>query len=77
MKKIIFIILVSIFYSKAYAFEIKTNFSNGMPIPKEHACKKKGGKDLSIPVEFINIQKIQDAAIQENLLKIAFQKMKE
>ena len=26
-----------------------------MPIPKEHACKKKGGKDLSIPVEFINI----------------------
>ena len=38
-----------------YLSEIKTNFSNGMPIPKEHACKKKGGKDLSIPVEFINI----------------------
>ena len=55
MKKIFFIIIISIFYSKAYSFEIKTNFSNGMPIPKEHACKKKGGKDLSIPIEFINI----------------------
>ena len=55
MKKIIFIIIISVFYSKAYSFEIKTNFLNGMPIPKEHACKKKGGKDLSIPIEFKDI----------------------
>ena len=26
-----------------------------MPIPKEHACKKMGGEDLSIPIEFKNI----------------------
>ena len=55
MKKIVFIILVTIFCSKAFSFEIKTNFSNGTPIPKEHACKSKGGEDLSIPVEFKNI----------------------
>ena len=43
------------FLFKSILFWNKTNFSNGMPIPKEHACKKKGGKDLSIPIEFINI----------------------
>ena len=41
---------------KVYAFEvISPSFNNGEKIPKIHICGNKGGKDISIPVNFKNI----------------------
>ena len=60
MKKIITvkitIFIFLFFYTNSYAFEIKSSaFENGEKIPKVHACRDQGGKDISIPVSFTNI----------------------
>tara|TARA_B100001989_G_C24274411_1_gene333256 strand:+ start:64 stop:579 length:516 start_codon:yes stop_codon:yes gene_type:complete len=55
MKRILLIIVTFIFCSNSNALNIELNFKDGSSIPKENACKKMGGKDISITVEFKNI----------------------
>ena len=49
-------ILLLLPFTPASAFEVTTGaFAEGGEILKVHACSRKGGKDLSIPVKFTNI----------------------
>ena len=43
-------------FAQVQAFEITTAaFANGEAIPKVHACSRQGGKDLSIPIKFVDL----------------------
>ena len=60
MKKIFLnlltITILLFLYKNSYGFEvISPAFKAGDKIPKIHVCSRQGGKDMSIPINFINI----------------------